>query len=100
MKSAFYKGQSRGQILRKFGLHYIGSELGIMKKILTARESTYIELIFSKKSGNQSLSKSQCPRLKAFAKTNNSKNAQNRQRSTKRKEIDQNQDLESRFQGT
>ena len=82
-----------GQILRKFGLHYIGSELGIMTNIFNARESTYIELIFSKKSGNRFLSKSQCPRLKAFAK-------QTTQKMPKIVKNGQNQDFEPRFQGT
>ena len=42
----------------------IGSELDIMKRSLTTRESTYIELVFH--------TKNQCPRLKAFAKTDSS----------------------------
>ena len=55
-----------------------------MKKSLTARESIYIALIFVN---------NQCPKLKAkaCAKTNSSKNAENRQKR-------QNLDFDPRFQ--
>ena len=83
-----------GQILRKFGLHYIGSKLGIMKKILTTRESTYIELIFSKKIRELIFIKKPVPLAKGFCHNKQLKKC------PKSSKNDQNQDLESRFQGT
>ena len=48
----------------------IGLRLDIMKKSLTTRESTYMELIF-------------CPMLKACTRTEQLQNAQNSQKRTK-----------------